>query len=218
MGLFNNYVGMRVQIDTSGFKDIVKLSESRSITLKGVRAGIKILQKPAKSLAPRRVGSGALRQAQGTKAKKGKKGRTLSFAIQGAKTGFSKMVKPRGYKKSGRTRGGKRRWSGGYKTPQKAVPAFYDHLVQGGTQPHRLGKGQSMRRRGKIGRAIQQLRVLRDLARGAPGIHPGTKKNPYRKRAYQSVKAEVGAAVNKAMGDELQRIIAKNAAKLNAVK
>ena len=202
------YIGTRVVIDTSGFKDLVKIAESRSITLKGVKAGIKLLQIAAKAAAPRRVGSGALKQSQGTKAKKGSKGRTLSFAIQGAKTKFVKMAMPRGYQNKGLTKSGRRRWSHGYKTPQKIVPAYYDHLVQGGTRPHSLNKGAKLKR-SKLGRLVQTLIE-------GKGSHPGTKPNPYRRRAYESIKDAVGATVNVAMGSELKRIIAKNAAKLNA--
>lgn len=164
-------IGMRVAVDISGITGLVSEAKQRNITLKAVRAGIKILQPIAKANAPRRKGSGALRQSQGTKAAKGKRGQTVAYAVQGAKTKFQKMVKLPGYRQ-----------------PVKVVPAFYDHLVQGGTKPHKLRGGQ----------------------------HPGAKANPYRRRAYESVKSQIGAKMNEVMGIEVQKAIEKQAAKLAA--
>lgn len=175
-----------VRMDTSGFTETLTRAQSRQVTLAGVKAGIKILQRSARSSAPRRRGSGALKQSQGTVAKKGKKGKTVSFAVQGARKGFEKMVTPKGYTK-----------------PQRAVPAFYDHLVQGGTRPHRLGKGENLERmrRGRVAkRSSAQLRG---------GTHPGTTPNPYRKRAYEAVKDQIGAAVMAAMKEKLIVVVAK---------
>jgi hypothetical protein len=86
-------VGTRAVIDTSGIRALVSEAQTRSITLKGVRAGIKVLLPVAKAGAPRRKGSGALKQSQGTKAVKGRKGKTGSYAIQGAKVSKTKTFK-----------------------------------------------------------------------------------------------------------------------------
>lgn len=162
-------VGTRVVIDTKGIREVVSEAQTRGITLKGVRAGIKILLPVAKAGAPKRPGSGALKQAQGTKAVRGRKGKTGSYAIQGAKTKVQKTVKVKGTNK-----------------PRIAIPAKYDHLVQGGTKPHMVGKRK----------------------------HPGAKPNPYRKRAYEATKSEIGDVVAKTMAQETQKVIAKAAAKM----
>lgn len=184
----------KAKIDVTGIADLVGKVKSRSITLKGVREGIKKFLPLARAGAPRRPRSGALKQSQGTKAAKGKKGNTVSYAVQGAKTGFEKMVTPKGKHK-----------------PQRAVPAFYDHLVMGGTKPHRLGKGESLGRLSKRGRKA----VIR-TAQIAGGMHPGTTANPYRKRAWEAAKGYVGAETNRVMGLEVQKVIDANAAKVKA--
>lgn len=119
-------VGVKIAVDTSGLAAVSKESRQRTITLKAVRAGARILRDAARARAPRRVGSGALRHAQGIKAAKGRRGKTLSYAAQGAKIGVQKAVT-----------------TPGRRTPQTVVPALYDHLVQGGTKPHAVrGRGQ----------------------------------------------------------------------------
>ncbi len=162
-------VGTRVVIDTSGIRELVSEAQTRGITLKGVRAGIKVLLPKAKAGAPKRPGSGALKQAQGTKAVRGKKGKTGSYAVQGAKTKTQKMVRVKGSSKARLT-----------------IPAKYDHLVQGGTKPHSVGKRK----------------------------HPGARPNPYRKRAYEASKGDIGDVVAVTMAAETQKVIAKAAAKL----
>lgn len=187
-------IGVKVKTDVSGMADLIGKTRTRVATLKAVRAGAKILLQRVKPLAPRRKGSGALRQSQGVKAAKGKRGNTVSFAVQGAKTKTVKMAK-----------------LPGYKTPQKVVPAFYDHLVQGGTKPHRLGKAES------VGRAaVGRRRAVVATSQTTGGMHPGSPANPYRRRAYEAAKNEIGAAIKKVMGEELQREIEKKAAKVLA--
>lgn len=183
-------ISVKVKTDVTGFVKLIGKTKTRTVTLKGVRAGAKELLKIVRPLVPRRKRSGALRQAQGVKAAKGKKGKTVSFAVQGAKTNIIKFVKLQGYK-----------------TPQKVWPAKYDHLVQGGTKAHRLGKGEAVERlrRGRV--------ATRQTAQTTGGQHPGTAPNPYRKRAYEAAKHRIGAVMNKVMGDELQKEIAKLAAK-----
>lgn len=176
-------VGMKVEIDVRGIASVLSAVQTRQVTLKGVRAGIKVLVGPAKAGAPRRKGSGALKQSQGYKAAKGRKGRTISYAVQGARVAVQKTYKGRVVK-----------------------PAKYDHLVQGGTRPHRLGKGEKLARA-----AIAKFKTAfkPGTSQTTGGMHPGARANPYRKRAFNAVKGQVAAAMNKAVGDELQRLIAK---------
>lgn len=184
-------ISFQVKTDVSGMVELIGKTKTRAVTLKGVRAGAKELLKVVRPMVPRRKGSGALRQAQGVKAARGKKGKTASFAIQGARTKFQKMVR-----------------AGGYKTPQKVVPANYDHLVQGGTRPHRLGKGEALERLA-VGR---RKKTVAATAQETGGQHPGTQPNPYRKRAYQIAKNKIGQVMHKVMGEELQKAIDKIAA------
>lgn len=184
-------IGAKVNIDTRGFKSVVSEAKTRGITLKGVKAGVRVLQAAAKAEAPRRPGSGALKAAQGVLAKKGRKGTTISFAVQGARKRVVRYVKLRKYK-----------------SPQKVVPAFYDHLVQGGTKPHRLGKGESI---GRAARGRQKARAATKQLTGKK--HPGTQPNPYRQRAWNAVKNEVASETLRAMGEELRKIVAKSAVK-----
>lgn len=162
-------LGVRVVADLAPIPAIATETQTRNATLKAVRAGIKIIQAAAKGAAPKRRGH--LKRAQGTKAVKGKKGKTGSFAVQGAKTKYVKTDK---------------------KSGKRVVPAFYDHLVIGGVKPHSVREGSLP--------------------------HPGHSANPYRQRAYQSVKAQVGAAVLRVMGIEVNKILAKAAAKLKGKK
>lgn len=179
-------VGMKVELDTRGFQGVISEAQSRNMTLKGVRAGIKVLVGPAKAGAPRR--SGALKAAQGSKAAKGRKGKTIAYAVQGARAKYQKTYRGRAVK-----------------------PGKYDHLVQGGTRPHRLGKGEKLARE-----AIQKFATVfkPGTAQATGGMHPGARANPYRKRAFEAVKAAISAAVSKAMGDDLRRVLAREAAKM----
>lgn len=161
----------RIVIDTSGIAGVVTEAKKRNITLKGAKAAAKILLVAARAQAPRRRGSGALRQAQGIKAVKGRKGTTISFAVQGARTKVVKVVR-----------------LPGRKTPKKATPALYDHLVQLGTKPHKIGKGR----------------------------HPGTAANPYRRRAWEGVKGAAADACLDAMGAATRKEIERQSAKVKA--
>ena len=187
-------IRVSVKTDVSGIKAVVSAAKSRAITLAGAKAAGKPLKNAARSAAPKRPGSGALKQAQGVKAAKGtKSGSTASYAVQGARKKVVKLVKVRGRKK-----------------PVKAVPAFYDHLVQLGTKPHALGKGES------LGRAATKRRKAVVKTAQTSGKHPGTAPNPYRRRAWESVKGAAGAAAVAAMGKATQKEIDRQAAKVRA--
>lgn len=102
-------------LDLTPLHSLRKLSQARTITLKGVRAAGRIVASAAKARAPKRKGGGALKQSMGMKAIKGRRGRSLALAVVGARKKVSKLVKV-GTK--GRT--------------IRAVPANYMHLVEGG--------------------------------------------------------------------------------------
>lgn len=168
-------LGVSVQVDTSPIPASMSDLQTRSITLKAVRAGIKIVQSRVKAEAPRKRRH--LQRAQGTVAKKGRKGKTIALAVQGAKTKYIRTRPSGGRAKSGKA---------------KVWPAKYDHLVIGGTKPHGVRKGGGT------------------LAKK----HPGGRANPYRRRAYDSVSGQVNAEMLRVTGIEVQKMLAKNEAKI----
>lgn len=184
-------IGVRIRIDASGISALLTEIQNRNATLKAVRSGVKIINSAAKSYAPKKLGH--LKRAQGIKAKKGRRGKTGSFAVQGAKTAYVKM------KRTGRR---------GATAMVRVVPAFYDHLVIGGVQPHSIRRGSKVARKGKSAVVVEGQRT------GMP--HPGARANSYRLRAYNSVKNQVGAEVLRVLGIETDKIIAKADAKLRA--
>lgn len=115
----------QVLTDTSGLEQVSSVTKKRTITLKAVKAGGKIVQAAAKQKAPRRKGiGGGLRQSIGLKPVKGKKGRTLAYCVVGPRHKVVRMVKR------------------GRKT-YKHRPSKIAHIVEKGSQPHTLRKGKS---------------------------------------------------------------------------
>lgn len=180
----------RVKIDTTGIHAVVSAAKKRTITLAGAKAAAKILKNAVRAAAPRR--SGALAQAQGVKAAKGTRGSTASYAVQGSKRKYVKMVKLKGRK-----------------TATKVVPAFYDHLVQLGTRPHALGKAESLGRSG---------RRTANVTAQTTGKHPGARPNPFRRRAWEMVKEPASRAALAAMAQATKKEIARQAAKYGRPK
>lgn len=177
-------LGVRVEIDISGIGIALDELQTRTATYKAAAAGVKLMNRGAKALAPKRTG--ALRMAQGTKAKKGRKGKTVSFAVQGAKTKYKRMVK------------GKR-----------IIPAYYDHLVIGGVKPH------GIRKRSRLGRWVRgKWRPPRGQGIGKP--HPGARANPYRHRAYTGLHGEIEEVMKEALAVEVVKLLAKAHAKMMA--
>ena len=187
-------IGASVTVSTAGFTFLVAENKRRDVTLKGVRAAGKVLERAAKAEAPRRTGM--VRKAQGVIAKKGRKGGTVSFAVQGARKRIEKFVVPPGRKKAVRV-----------------VPGFYDHLIQGGVKAHSMGmvhkEQQEYRVPGKLGYRTKLVRIKQDP--GNP--HPGHKANPYRKRAWSRSKGEAGEAAVDAMAEAQRKLISQAAAK-----
>lgn len=184
-------IGFKIHIDVSPIVAVIGAAKARTLTLKAIRAGIKVLVAPARSAAPKRKGSGALKQAQGWRAGKGTRAKTVSWGVQGARVRVQKTFKG-----------------------QTIKPHKYDHLVQGGTRPHRLGKGEKLarlfrRRTGDV--------MVPATKQTAGGRHPGAKPNPYRRRVWQAKKGAVGATIVRTLRDEIQKSLASQAAKLAKV-
>lgn len=190
------HIGAKVVTNTDGITAVASEAAKRNISLQGARAGGKVLLTESRGQAPRRKGpgGGSLKRAQGVIAKKGRKGLTLAFAVQGAKKSYDKMIVLKGRTKA-----------------QRVVPAFYDHLIQGGTKPHRLGKGESLGRD-----ATSRRGAITATAQATGGIHPGTRANPYRKRAWAVVKRRAGDVAVSAMAAATQKEIRRNAARVFA--
>lgn len=109
----------------AGLERVERTAKKRQITKKAVKAGAKLVQQAAKARAPRRKGSGALRRSLGIKAEKGRGGKTLAYAVVGARRKVATRYKGRA-----------------------TVPANYAHLVERGTRPHAIpvGAGGAARR------------------------------------------------------------------------
>jgi hypothetical protein len=180
-------VGFKIRIDAGPIAAVVGDAKARNLTLKAIRAGIKVLVPPAKAGAPRRKGSGALKQAQGWRAGKGRKGKTVSWGVQGARLRVEKTFKGKVVK-----------------------PHKYDHLVQGGTRPHRTGKGEKLAR---LFRRRTADVMVPGTSQSSGGMHPGAKPNPYRRRVVQSRRGQMGAAIVRTLRDEIKKLLAKQAAR-----
>lgn len=189
-------ISAKVRVNTAGMKLIVAENKKRDVTLKGARAGTKVLERAAKAEAPVRKGSGMLRKAQGVLAKKGRKGTTISFAVQGARKRIEKMVTL-----PGRTK------------PQRVVPAFYDHLVQGGTAAHSVSKGERLERKQKTSKSGKAYGKMVAQTSQTGRKHPGARANPYRRRAWNTSQGAVGDAALNAMAEAERKILADAATK-----
>ena len=131
-------LGVRVITDLPGLDAIEKTAKKRGVTLKAVKAGAKLVQTGAKSRVVRR--SGALKQALGIKPKKGTRGKTLAYAVVGARTKVVKVYKGK-----------------------KTVPAYYAHLVEKGTKPH------SLLRKAALGKLARAAAIRAGFGRRHPG-------------------------------------------------
>lgn len=146
-----------LQLDLSGLTALKNPTQMKNVTLKGVKAGAKLVQEAEKARAPKQ--SGALKQAIGIKSQKGTRGKTAAYAIIGARVKVRKQVR-----------------RGRSKKKTLAVPAKYLHLVDQGTKYIR-------------GRRFAQA-------------------------AFGATKQQAIAAAGKVIGAEVQRLVAKEAAKL----
>lgn len=184
----NPPVGLVTKVDVSGITGFVSEAKTRNITMKGLRAGIKLLVPAARANAPKATGT--LKRAQGYRVAKGRRGKTISFAVQGAKKKYESKVGKVVHK-----------------------PMKYDHLVQGGVRPHRLGKGEKLDRV-RVTRSSENF--VPGTAQTAGGMHPGVKPNPYRRRAFDSTKDEMCRTIAREMVKEFERVVAKQAVKVQA--
>lgn len=184
----------RVKVDTSGLKDIERTAKKKTITLKAVKAGGKVVQQAVKARAPRRKYSGALKQSIGVKGAKGTRGQTAAYAVIGPRKSVVKLIPP--------TRG---------KKQIRAVPAYYAHLVEKGTRPHRLGLGQRLARAATKKKAAQ---AATSQSRG--GQHRGARANPFIATAWVSSRKRAAAVAQSVLGQEIKKELAKVSVKVRA--
>jgi HK97 gp10 family phage protein len=173
----------KIVADMTPARLLASVAVQRRITLKAVKAGAKLVVPKAKAGAPRRKGSGALKQSQGIKAEKGKRGKTLAFAVVGARKKVEETI-PRGRKSV------------------RVVPSYYAHLVEKGTRAHSLNKGAKLGRKGKA-----------NIGQGTGKQHPGAKAKPFLGPAWESTKDQVGKVVTETIAAEVKKELRKNAAK-----
>jgi hypothetical protein len=160
----------RVITDLSGLAAVSSTAKKRTITLKAVKAGAKLVQAAAKAKAPRRkADGGGLQQAIGIKPVKGTRGRTLAYCVVGPRVKVEKQVRQ------------------GRKT-YKYVPARTAHIVEGVAKPHDL-------RRGKGGGVVRH-----PGAKPRPWLAPGWKEQKARAAAVTAevLAAETQKAIEKA--------------------
>lgn len=72
-------------------------------------------------------------------------------------------------------------------------PTNYAHLVEFGTKPHSLGKGDKLKRKGRKHKEVQT---------GAR--HPGTKRQPFLRPALDKNKSGTKAIMRKVLGDAIR--------------
>jgi hypothetical protein len=117
-------VSVSVKVDTSGLRGLASDARRRTMTVRAVGAGARVVAKAAKPLAPRRAAhGGTLKRSLGSKAGKGRRGKTIAFAVVGPRKSVERTI-PRGRK------------------AVRVVPFFYAHLAEKGTRPHGLGGGR----------------------------------------------------------------------------
>lgn len=188
-----------IEVDYTGLRGLVTTTKERSATLKAVKAGARVVQPAMKAAAPRRAeGGGSLRQAIGIKAVKGTVGQTKALAVLGPRRKVVKFI-PRGNR------------------TVKAVPANYGHLADQGTRPHAVGKGARLGRAGKVATfGRKKGRVVGAVAATAQagGLHPGAKATKFMERAWSANRAAAGRAAVEVMSREIQKAIAKEAARV----
>ncbi len=177
-------VGIRsVLLDLSGLDAVKSTAKKRTISLKAVKAGAKLVQAAAKAKAPRRkVDGGGLQQSIGIKPAKGTRGKTLAFCVVGPRLKVVRQVRQ------------------GRKT-YKYVPANIAHIVERGAKPHSIKRGSALGRRGK-----------KDTGQGTH-THPGAKPHPWLAPAWEEQKNKAGEVAAQVLAAETQKAIEKAAVK-----
>lgn len=191
-------IGIGIRARLSGVPRLVrKLAEvDEKVARKALKKGIDEATKPILKDARARVRTATklLKKALGRRSRVYRKG-VVVVGLVGVRKAFKG---PKGK----RVRLDKFRVRVGTKadgTPEYMDPTNYAHLVEFGTRPHSLAKGDRLRRKGRKGAGVQTKGAAR---------HPGAKKYPFLRPARD---ANRGAAV-RAVKRHLQAAIASTAA------
>ncbi len=165
--------GAEVVTGFAAIEAIGKAAKSRQLAVRIVKAGAKVVQASARAKAPRGK-TGLLKKAIGMKAVKGTRGKTLAFAVIGAR---SKVE--------------------GAKGGKTVKPSKYAHLVERGTKPHSLVK------RAKKADVAGWAAREKLIAAGGGKKHPGATPKPFLGPALQSSKAAAGRAMERVAEQEI---------------
>jgi hypothetical protein len=117
---------VKIELDLSGLQGVATVAKQRAITRKVAMKMARVIKPAVKAEAPKRTGT--LKQAIWAKATKGRKGKTISFAVVGARKAVRRKVTVKGV-------------AGRGTFSELAVPFNYQNLVALGTKPHSLTKG-----------------------------------------------------------------------------
>lgn len=169
---------MRFKILDDPAKKMAELTVAvqKQILRKAVRAGAKAPREAAKQDAPKRLG--VLGQSISVKIGTNKRDKSV-YAVIGPRRGV------RGQRPTGTGAAGVR-------------PSKYAHLVEFGTRPHSLAKGDKLARR---------KQAAKQTAAGKK--HPGAKANPFLERAYRQTAAAAKAAMIAVIEAEIKKKLAK---------
>lgn len=174
-----------------------------NVVRRGLRAGAVVMQNEARRLVPQPP----------AKSKKGYSRSGLlkksivaeSRQVRGKKNVYEAVVTIRAPKKKGDVTDAE--LTDGPKKGDGPNPRAYAHLVEYGTQPHAVGKGSDI----EITRGLGKVFV--GLGKQTGAMHPGTSAQPFMRPAFANKKMEAIDAVKVVVRRELEKELAKIAAK-----
>ena len=186
----------------------------RRIVRPGISKASRHVSRSARAKAP--AESGLLRKSIGVVVRTYPNGNVVG--VVGPRHGFKKAIGRIGSKSRVITKRNVGQVSEAHKV-QLRNPVKYAHLVEGGTQPHSLGKGSSIVQRRKLGTVIAVNKTGRKYRKGfyasAAGKqegrkHPGAKPKPFLGPAFQSSLP----IMRQIMRDEIGKGVIKEARRL----
>lgn len=203
-----------VRAALEGFKPSVQ----RRILRQAITAGARIIAKQAKANAKKIKDTGILAKSIKHKVKTYKSGRVVGFVGPDLRTRDT-VDRYKGQLSIKRTKSGRVSKSKGAIAlrrrthREKAVPAFYAHLVEYGAAPHDITFrlfGQDNKAMAKPGSAGALPESLRTTSGRFTVKHPGAKARPFLRPALDSTRSQV----NNEMGKKIREGIKREAEKL----
>ena len=175
-----------VQVTLSNMSHM-KTAVKRRVIRSAITKAVRVLAKEAKKLAPK--DSGLLKKSIGQVVRTYKNGRIVG--VVGPRRGFKQMVSRT--KRFPAKVGESVFQAGDFVVAELADPANYAHLVEFGTEPHSIGKGDD--RVKKSGGAGSQI----------GSTHPGNRAQPFMRPAFESKKREAEATYVEGFRDAFAR-------------